>query len=69
MCIIQKEKICKECKKKAHFVSGISILGDRYEQFYCDNCNNVFITKNGKYLRKGVLPEPLPREYPDVIEW
>lgn len=57
---------CK-CGKMANFVAGMDMIGDRYEQYYCEECNTVFITRNGGYLREGVLPEPIVYDTPSGL--
>lgn len=65
MCVIQEKRKCPNCGKTAEFGSGISFLGDRFEQFHCYDCHYTFVTMNGKFLREGVLPDPRPEDYPE----
>lgn len=57
MCVINEEFKCKNCGEKARFVQGVSRFESRYEQHYCDNCGNVFVTKDGAYFRDGILED------------
>lgn len=56
---------CK-CGHQARLVAGIDMF-DRYEQFHCDKCHHTFVTRNGRYLREGVLPEPIVYDTPTGI--
>lgn len=69
MCVINEKRTCPKCKELAHFVSGINMFGDRDEQFFCESCGYVFVTRNGRFLREGIIKEPLPQDYPDIMEW
>ena len=56
---------CK-CGHQASFVAGMDMF-DRYEQYHCDKCHNTFVTRNGRYLREGILPEPMIYDTPSGL--
>ena len=60
-----RKVVCPLCgEKQAEFVSGATYM-ERLEQYYCENCNEAYITNAyGKLMRKGVLSDPIDaRDY------
>ena len=57
MCVINEKYKCKKCGEMANFVQGITRFEGRYEQHFCDNCGNVFVTLNGRYFRQGIIKD------------
>ena len=54
---------CK-CGNVAECVAEGEIYGGYYKEWYCDKCNRKFITRNGKYIRDGCIPEPWIEDTP-----
>lgn len=60
----EETRKCKQCGADASFVAGMSVMERRLEQFHCPQCHFTFICEhNGKFVREGVLPEPLEYYY------
>ena len=57
---------CK-CGHQASFIAGLSLFENRYEQYHCDKCHRTFITRNGRYIREGTLPEPTIYDTPSGL--
>ena len=56
---------CK-CGNQATFIAEIDMF-DKYKQYHCDKCGYTFVTRNGKYLREGILPEPMIYDTPSGL--